>query len=111
MRLDPEDLEELKAAITSAALSHECRFAAIRDADVTEVSHAVGMVRDLGKGDFRAGIEIIRDHNRILSGMVNGFNRAAWVVGGVVLSSVALGLVGGAVLMVRTWVRLQGTNP
>lgn len=44
------------------AARHVCRFSTVDDEQAKEIGHAVGVMADVGKGDLRAGIEVVREN-------------------------------------------------
>lgn len=53
----------LEVAAETAA-RHICRFSMIPDAEAKEMGHAVGMLSDVGAGELRAGIEVVRENHK-----------------------------------------------
>lgn len=63
-----EFLQAIKLAVREeiADISHDCRFSVIKDEDIPQVNHLVGMVGDLGGGKIATGIECMRDNHKWL---------------------------------------------
>lgn len=58
-------LREMMVEVSAeTAARHVCRFKTIPDADAQEMGHAVGMLSDVGSGELRAGIELVRENHK-----------------------------------------------
>ncbi len=85
-------LRELMLEVAAeTAARHVCRFVEIKDNDASEMGHAVGMLTDVGKGEIRAGIELIRENHkwvqRVRARMDQAGIAAALATVGVVISA------------------------
>lgn len=61
----PTEAEWIKAvreAVRDEIYQHSCRLAQLSDDEVRDLTHAMGMITDLGQGDTRAGVEVIRSN-------------------------------------------------
>lgn len=61
MRLLRQLMVEVAA---ETAARHVCRFQGVTDEAAPEICHAVGMLMDVGKGELRAGIEVVRENHK-----------------------------------------------
>ena len=97
MPLSQTDLEAVEAIIGRVlemhSRKHVCRFAAIPEDKTPEVVHAVGMITDLGKGDMREGVEILRENHRTLLRWREKISQMAMVVGGLVITTIVGGFL------------------
>jgi hypothetical protein len=110
MTLTPEDLSAIKAMLVAVQSEHKCRFS-IDDDEAKEIPHAVGMIGDLGGGDIRAGVEIVRENHKFISTMRNTVSRFAMVVGGAVATAVVGGVCAALWLGFRVLAAFKGGQP
>jgi hypothetical protein len=92
----------LEVAAETAA-RHICRFRDIRDSDAEEMGHAVGMITDVGSGEIRAGIELIRENHKWVQRIRGRMDQA-----GVAAALAALGVVISATLA-AFWIGFKNT--
>ena len=103
MTMTDEFKEELKIIIKDVvkeeldAHGHQCSLN-LDTSEIKQINHAVGMMTDLGDGELRKGIELIRENHQylakqrmrndrlhnvvyftILTVVISGFARMAWV--------------------------------
>ena len=57
---DAEWIQAVRDAVREEIYNHSCRLTQISDAEIKDLGHALGMITDLGQGDTRAGVEVIR---------------------------------------------------
>ncbi|WP_319406189.1 hypothetical protein [uncultured Desulfosarcina sp.] len=87
--------EVVSQALAAGLKNNNCLCHLPSDAQ-TEVPHLMGMVRDLGGGDYARGIEVMRQNNRALKRFISRVDKMgqgiAWLI-------VASGVGGGIWLL------------
>lgn len=84
-----------------ATYDHHCRLAAIGDDQVHELGHLLGMLKDVGDGEVRKGIEAVRENQNWLVQQrerTEQFGRTLFFI-------VATSVIGGMVLAI--WIGLK----
>lgn len=56
-----------------------------------EMGHYFGMVKDVGGGDYSAGVEVLRENHKLLA----KFRATSQKVGGVIVMSICAAVIGG----------------
>lgn len=99
MALSSEDKQEIRELFAShyqtvcmCGLSTEAR---------NEMSHFMGMVRDIGEGDHARGIEDMRENIKYFS----RFRRRGEKIGLAIVSFVSISVVGAAIYLIREGVK------
>lgn len=63
-----EWVDVVREAVREEIYNHFCRLASISDDELKDISHMVGMITDLGAGETRAGVEVMRaNHSWLLA--------------------------------------------
>lgn len=81
----------------SRITSHQCP---IPEDAAPELRHLLGVLVDLGEGDMRKGIEVVRDHGKFVDGLMKTKNKMTAIIAtSIIVSLVAsfLALLGFAV--------------
>ena len=106
----PTEAEWIKAvreAVRDEIYQHSCRLAQISDDEIKDLTHALGMITDLGQGDTRAGVEVIRSN---INWMVRQRERTEQF-GRTFFFAIITSVVGGALLAVVLGIKaLLGTK-
>ena len=66
----PTEAEWVKAvreAVRDEFRQHACRLSQISDAEVKELTNALGMITDVGQGESRVGMDVIRSNIKWLA--------------------------------------------
>ena len=97
--------EELRAALREERAATVCQpmgcACALPDWASVEMGHYAGMVRDLGHGDMRKGVEEMRENHQLVSEMRSGLGTARRAVFGAVGTAILGAVVLGLLLMAK----------
>lgn len=91
--LDREAVESAAAAGVKKALEehHLCRF---RTCNPEDVSHAIGMFKDLGEGDISAGIEVVRDNHKWIMRWATRIDKLSDAIAKTIVSIIVAAVLG-----------------
>jgi hypothetical protein len=107
--LTEADVALIRGILRDEILRHRCRLP-ISDEKIPEVVHAVGMITDLGKGDLREGVEILRDNHKAMLSIRNRISQLATAIGTAVLLAVVSGVVAACWLGIRVMATVKGAG-
>jgi len=99
--------EEIIAAVREGLSNHPCRYVSLTP---QQLDHVVGMLSDIGDGDLRKGVEIVRTNHKWVVDRAEDSKDAEYTANHELVSAIRRGManVGGHVARGIAWAVIAG---